>query len=80
MVRRERRCLSPNAALSTRFCNAVKLIFLEFGLPSYDSVLALLYIAGTGRALQDDDQGTLEELDPDEFTFQAKTLAALRLK
>jgi Zn-dependent peptidase ImmA (M78 family) len=41
-------------------------------LPSYDSVLTLLYIDEVGHALQDDEQGALEELDPEEFTLRRK--------
>jgi Zn-dependent peptidase ImmA (M78 family) len=41
-------------------------------LPSYDSVLTLLYIEETGHALADDEQGSLDELDPEEFTLRRK--------
>lgn len=39
-------------------------------LPSYDSVLTLLYIDETGHALEEDQQGALEELDAGEFTLR----------
>jgi hypothetical protein len=41
-------------------------------LPSYDSVLTLLYIEDVGHSLQDDEQGVLEELDPQDFTVKRK--------
>lgn len=41
-------------------------------LPSYDSVLTLLYIEEVANALDDHQEGALEELDPEEFTLRRK--------
>ncbi len=41
-------------------------------LPAYDSVLTLLCIETVGHSLQDDEEGTLEELSPDEFTLRRR--------
>lgn len=41
-------------------------------LPSYDSVLTLLYIEDGGHTLRDDQESPLEELDPEEFTIRRK--------
>jgi Zn-dependent peptidase ImmA (M78 family) len=41
-------------------------------LPSYESVLTLLYIEDVGHALEDDDEGAFEEVDPEEFTLRRK--------
>lgn len=39
-------------------------------LPSYNSVLTLLCIEAVGHSLQDDAEGTLEELSPEDFTLR----------
>jgi len=42
-------------------------------LPSYNSVLTLLCIEDSGYALQDDEEGKLEQLDPEEFTLKRRS-------
>jgi len=41
-------------------------------LPSYNSVLTLLCIEAVGHSLQDDDEGALEELNPEDFTLRRR--------
>jgi Zn-dependent peptidase ImmA (M78 family) len=41
-------------------------------LPFYNSVLTLLYVEDVGHSLQDDDRGSLEEMNPEDFTVKRK--------
>lgn len=41
-------------------------------LPFYNSVLTLLYIEQTAHSLQDEEEGKLEELEPESFTLQRR--------
>jgi len=41
-------------------------------LPSYDSVLTLLYIEESAHALVDQEEEALEELQPEDFTIKRR--------
>jgi Zn-dependent peptidase ImmA (M78 family) len=45
----------------------------SIAVPTYNSVLTLLCIEDSGHSLQDDDEGRLEALDPEDFTLKRRS-------
>jgi len=45
----------------------------SIALPSYNSVLTLLYIEDIGHSLQDDEEGSLDDLHPEDFTLRRRS-------